>query len=234
MAGKPFIPLDVDLLKSLYLEQHKTTREIAAITGASPKTVIRRLQAAGVELRPPGPDHHTQLKDVEWLREQYEVLEKSSIQIAEEIGASSGIVASWLRQHGIKTRPRGQNKGRKFGDDFRRKLSEAKKGKYTGADNPNWRGAKVHPDKRLRASYATKKWSEDVRARDGHKCVECGATGKLHAHHIKPWKNNPELRWDVSNGATLCPPCHQKAHGWSFPAWAYHGESRTSGEHPVG
>lgn len=233
MAGKPLINLDVDLLRSLYLEQRKTTREIAAIVGSSPKTVIRRLQAAGVELRPPGPEHHMQLKDAEWLRHQYEVLGKSSIKIADEIGASPRVVATWLEQHGIKTRPRGQNKGRKFGEDFRRKLSEAKKGKYTGEANPNWRGAMIHPDKRLRASYATKKWSADVRERDGHKCVECGATGKLHAHHIKPWKNSPELRWDVSNGTTLCPPCHQKAHGWSFPAWAYHGESRTSAEQGV-
>jgi hypothetical protein len=230
MAGKSRISLDVEMLKGLYLEQRKTTREIAAITGASPKTVIRRLQAAGVELRAPGPEHHMQLKDAVWLRHQYEVLGKSSILIADEIGASGGVVATWLRQHGIKARPRGQNKGRKFGDEFRKKLSEAKKGKYTGKANPNWRGAKVHPDKRLRASYATKKWSADVRERDGHKCVECGSSGKLHAHHIKPWKQAPELRWDLSNGITLCPTCHQKAHGWRFPAWAYQGESRTSAE----
>lgn len=233
MAGKSFIPLDTDLLKSLYLEQKMTVREIAAITGVSSNTVLRRLRAVGVERRAQGPENHQQLKDAGWLRHQYEVLGKSSISIAGEIGASPRVVTEWMRQHGIPARARGQNKGRKFGDDFRQKLSLAKRGRFLGDANPNWRGAKVHPDKRLRASYATKKWSEDVRERDGHKCVECGAAGKLHAHHIKAWKNSPELRWDVSNGVTLCPPCHQKAHGWRFPAWAYHGENRTSAEQGV-
>ena len=230
MAGKSHIPLNVDLLKSLYLEQHKTTREIAKIVGASPKTVSRRLEATGVEMRPPGPERHEKLRNREWLHEQYVTQDKTAEQIAQEIGASPTVVSTWVRQHGIPSRPAGNAKGKKFGDDFRQKLSDAHKGRRTGSDNPNWKGGLIHPDKRLRTSYATKQWSMEVRERDGHKCVECGATGRLHAHHVQPWKKHPELRWDVSNGLTLCPPCHQKAHGWRFPAWAYHGESRTSAE----
>jgi 5-methylcytosine-specific restriction endonuclease McrA len=230
MAGKSHIPLDVDLLKSLYFEQKKTTREIAKIVGASPKTVIRRLTAVGVKLRPPGPDHHMILKDRDWLYTQYVTLGKSSTEIAADIGSGCRTVVSWLEQHKIERRVGGNPKGRVFGPEVRQKISAAQKGKNKGSDNPNWRGGLIHPDARLRSSHQSREWSKEVRARDGHKCVECGATGKLHAHHIKPWKNHPELRWDISNGATLCPPCHQKAHGWRFPAWAYHGESRTSAE----
>lgn len=233
MAGKSFIPLDTDQIKSLYLDQKKTARAIAAMFGVGYKTIIRRLQAAGVEMRPPGPEHHKALKDAEWLRQQYVDLKKSTVTIAQEIGASTRVVATWIHQHGIEARPRGQNKGKRFGAEMRSKLSAAKKGRFTGSDNPNWRGGLIHPDHRLRSSMKTRNWSKAVRERDGHKCVDCGATGYLHAHHIKSWKKHPELRWELSNGKTLCPPCHTVAHGWRFSAWAYHGESRKSAERGV-
>lgn len=55
-------------------------------------------------------------------------------------------------------------------------------------------------------------WSLAVRDRDGRRCVECGATGRLHAHHIVPISENPELALDLGNGQTLCPPCHAAKH----------------------
>jgi hypothetical protein len=232
MSGKSFIPVDGELLRQLYVVEQLTSRQIAERLGVGFKTVLRRLQKFRIEARQPGPDRHLQLQDAGWLREQYEAQRKSSTQIAAEIGASTGVVANWIRHHGIKRRPKGNEKGRKFGPDVRAKMSAAKKGVFAGANNPNWRGGLVDPNHRLRASYASKAWSLAVRNRDGQ-CVECGATGKLHAHHVKPWKKHPELRFDVANGVTLCPPCHQKAHGWRFPEWAYHGKSRTNAGRPA-
>jgi hypothetical protein len=34
--------------------------------------------------------------------------------------------------------------------------------------------------------------------------------GKLNADHIKSWAHYPELRFDTSNGRTLCLSCHHK------------------------
>lgn len=233
MAGKSFIHVDVELLKRLYVVEKQTTRQIAEAVGIGHRTVCRRLQSAGIEMRVQGPERHQKLRDKTWLTNEYINLKKTSEEIANQIGASFGVVTSWLRRHGIERRPAGNAKGKVFDGEVRKRMSDAKKGKYLGDTNPNWRGAQINPNQRLRAQYATKAWSLAVRERDGNKCVECDAVGKLHAHHIKPWKSHPELRHDVSNGKTLCPPCHQKAHGWRFPAWAYHGEAARAESTPT-
>lgn len=44
--------------------------------------------------------------------------------------------------------------------------------------------------------------------RDGYKCTRCGNTQTLHAHHIVPWKESEELRYEPSNVITLCDICH--------------------------
>lgn len=54
-------------------------------------------------------------------------------------------------------------------------------------------------------------WSAMVRERD-KKCVKCSSIFDLHAHHIKSYVNNEELRYDVNNGITLCGVCHRRLH----------------------
>lgn len=59
-------------------------------------------------------------------------------------------------------------------------------------------------------------WARAVISRDEATCRHCGAVGvQLHAHHIKPFAEYPELRWDVSNGITLCYQCHWTVHAAS-------------------
>jgi hypothetical protein len=51
-----------------------------------------------------------------------------------------------------------------------------------------------------------KQWRLNVYKKDGYKCrmenKDCN--GGLEAHHILPWKDYPELRFDVENGITIC------------------------------
>jgi hypothetical protein len=55
---------------------------------------------------------------------------------------------------------------------------------------------------------AQKRWRKAVFERDGYKCQNCGSQKTLHAHHIKPRKDYPELAFDIKNGITLCKKCH--------------------------
>lgn len=66
----------------------------------------------------------------------------------------------------------------------------------------------------LRLSEQAKRWRYDVMARDDFMCVHCGddTGGNLAAHHKKHWATHPELRFDVSNGVTLCDGCHHLVH----------------------
>ena len=68
-------------------------------------------------------------------------------------------------------------------------------------------------DGRDRSSHEYRIWRLSVYERDDFTCQECGQRGgKLNAHHIKPWATTPDLRFDTSNGVTLCEDCHKKKH----------------------
>jgi len=56
-------------------------------------------------------------------------------------------------------------------------------------------------------------WRLSVMERDLFTCQNCCKTGcKLQVHHIKSYKDYPELRTDINNGITLCIDCHKKVH----------------------
>jgi 5-methylcytosine-specific restriction endonuclease McrA len=77
----------------------------------------------------------------------------------------------------------------------------------TGENNPNWKGG--HSNRSNKQS----KWARAVISRDNATCKRCGARGiELHAHHLRSFKDHPELRWDISNGETLCFQCHWDEH----------------------
>ena len=71
-----------------------------------------------------------------------------------------------------------------------------------------------------------KEWRAKVFERDGYKCQICGQIGgTLNAHHIKPYKDYPDLRHDVNNGVTLCKTCHKKVHKEKSHEWLHTCES---------
>jgi len=84
-----------------------------------------------------------------------------------------------------------------------------------------------------RLSWNFKEWRRKVFERDNYKCVECGCTEKekLHPHHIVPWKDSQELRFEVDNGMTLCKICHGKKEGFQKGHIPWTKDKKFSKEH---
>lgn len=219
MSGKTKINIKKEDLISLYVDQELPSRQIAEILGVGFRTVLRRLHQFNIPLRPAGDKPFPVLRDKSWLEKQYKT--KSTLEIADEIGCSCHIVYDWLVKHKIKIAKDKHRTGKKFSEEARKRLSEAKKGKYTGADHWNWKPNKENSYQSERTSYKAKQWSKDVRERDNHTCVKCENKERLHAHHVKSFKEYPELRYDLNNGITLCVSCHQKEHKRPFPSWLF-------------
>lgn len=77
---------------------------------------------------------------------------------------------------------------------------------FRGENHWNWKGGVT---KRLVTQVEYKQWRMSVFLRDNFTCQFCGLRGVyLEAHHIKTWKNYPELRYVIDNGVTLCRECH--------------------------
>lgn len=79
----------------------------------------------------------------------------------------------------------------------------------SGKDHPNYR----EEARRKNRGGSHHKWVNAVVSRDKATCRRCGASDvELHAHHLKSYRDHPELRFDVDNGITLCFKCHWNLH----------------------
>ena len=89
-------------------------------------------------------------------------------------------------------------------------------GSYKGSGNPNWKGGITPENKKIRSGDQYKEWRCSVFMRDDWTCQKCGKRSKaneyllIHAHHIKPFATHKHLRFELSNGITLCKKCHDK------------------------
>lgn len=75
--------------------------------------------------------------------------------------------------------------------------------------SPTWKGG-INKEKDRRKSFEGVKWRKAVFERDDYTCRMCGKKGGfIEADHIKPFCDYPELRYELSNGRTLCRGCHR-------------------------
>ena len=95
--------------------------------------------------------------DRDWLHREYIDNERSSSEIADEVGCKPNNIHFWLKKHGIP----------------RRSVSEARKLKHWGAegeanpmygrngsDHPNWKGGITPERQRV---YSSREWADAVR-----------------------------------------------------------------------
>lgn len=85
-----------------------------------------------------------------------------------------------------------------------------KKGQTAGDKHWNWKGGITPKNQQLRDCDEYRKWRMAVYVRDHFTCQACGQVGyKLEAHHIQPFAKFPALRYEITNGVTLCVECHK-------------------------
>lgn len=84
-------------------------------------------------------------------------------------------------------------------------------------------------DEASKKFYSSKRWKrlrQAALARDRYACVICARyfknTPAVIVHHIKEVSEHPELKYKLSNLASVCRSCHNKIHG------SGHGERQTS------
>jgi hypothetical protein len=87
--------------------------------------------------------------------------------------------------------------------------------RYIGKDHPNFRkfSRRKLPQKKRSVWFR-----REVLKRDKNVCQKCLKKERKNrpvvAHHIKTVKDYPELRFEISNGLTICVPCHAIIHNY--------------------
>lgn len=103
------------------------------------------------------------------------------------------------------------NKGKVRKDNVKERISKNLRGRFIGELNPFYKHGQSNKNKIARQTFEYKQWRKSVFDRDNYTCKDCGINGVyVTAHHIKSFAYYPELRYDVSNGVTLCEGCHSK------------------------
>jgi hypothetical protein len=91
-----------------------------------------------------------------------------------------------------------------------------------GKDNPAWKGGITPINLKIRNSEEYREWRKTIFERDNYTCQECGERGvKLHVDHIKPFSLFPDLRFEISNGRTLCLGCHKNTNTYLSRVYNY-------------
>lgn len=151
--------------------------------------------------------------DRAWLYIEYIERGRSSSEIALEVGCKENNIHFWLHKHNIPRRTVAEARAIKHWGSAGE--TNPMFGKY-GSENPNYIDGSSPERQRLYVRAEGRKFLQGVYVRDGFRCRRCGAPKtkpkSLHAHHIKPWAGNPELRFNESNAVTLCRPCHSWVH----------------------
>lgn len=207
--GRPrSIDLPVSELITLYVDQLWAVEKIAEEYGCSGPTVSDRLREAGVKIRhqndtkrgaPSSRRIAPKMPDAAIVF-AYQARSNLSIsELARVNGCPDAAIKRVLSDHGIPVKP----------------PSQIVVGKRNGIHNPNWRPDLTEDERENRRdSAAHARWRQQVYKRDKFTCLRChdATGGNLNAHHIVGHSSNVALRWEVSNGATLCVTCHRGFH----------------------
>ena len=207
------------------LYERMTGKEIAEKYGVTYGAVYHRLRTMGLSSRRhrPGPNR-TRVFNPKKATLKKLIKTMTMAEIAKYYGVGETVVFNRLKEYGIEGPSRSERlKGKKKSLAHRMAMSKAQSGRVKGEKHHNWKGGISNSSYNREARLEYRLWKKMVHEKSGFKCSKCGVEqGKfceccgqrvnLHAHHIKPYADNPELRYDVENGISLCSVCHWEEH----------------------
>lgn len=195
-----------------YIINELSSNEIAKIVKITPEAILNWLKFYKIPIRKSSnillnTNIVNQFKSFDYLNRQYVINNKTTTEIAFEIGINQSTIQKWLKNFCIPIR-------------------ETPVGK-SGKDNPSWRGGITSLNKSIRTSSKYNKWRNDCLERDNFICQKCFQKfekTQLNVDHIKPFSvlmeqykinsleqaNSCNSLWNTENGRTLCIECHKK------------------------
>lgn len=143
-------------------------------------------------------------KNKSWLEFEYCWNKRSQSEIAKLCNISQTTILNWMKKFNIPTRTTSETSkghrnamyGRKHSQETKKVLSDLKKGKYNGEDNPAWKGDNV-------GYGALHRWIKKIKPQP-NKCEKCGKTTK-----DLELSNNGIYNRDPNNYEYLCYKCHK-------------------------
>jgi uncharacterized protein YlzI (FlbEa/FlbD family) len=82
-----------------------------------------------------------------------------------------------------------------------------------GKLNPNYNPEITDEERKSKRNFfELDVWRKNVFERDDYTCQITGINGQINAHHIESWIDNPDLRFEMSNGITLNENIHRLFH----------------------
>lgn len=138
-----------------------------------------------------------------------ETKNKISLALKGKLPKNFQLIKNYINQEGRKQSEYTRNKI--ASSNLGRKVwNKGVKSLICGDKHPNWQGGKTKINTKIRNSAEYREWRKSVFVRDNYTCQMCFVQGGLlHADHIKQFAYYPELRFELSNGRTLCVPCHK-------------------------
>ena len=149
----------------------------------------------------------------DWLVMEYVTKQRSSGDIAHEIGCTDNNILFWLKKHGITRRSTAGARAIK-----KWVVSGTANGMHgrMGVLNPRYVDGSSPERQRLYVQGNGRAFLRRIYARDNFCCQRCetpkSGPRSLHVHHIRPWAGNASLRFDDDNAVTLCRACHAWVH----------------------
>jgi transposase len=223
-----------DIIKMIELYRSGSTlKEVGAKFGIHRKMVSKILKDNGVQII----RRNNNFISKEKLYDLYINQELASREIAKKVGFKDHkSVTTWLRKYNIPIRHKNYftekrrqlvseklkvssilvtnnpMKNPEIIEKYKKTLRET--GIRRGKNNPAWKGGVTDENRKARTSIENEEFRRIVFERDDYICQICGdESRKIEANHIKLFSEHKELRFEPSNGITLCEECHHSIRG---------------------